>query len=260
MNLSTKGRTTGYILACALGLMVGLVACAAWAAEPTVIDWGFENPANPSTSVGAGASAEVAPGAFSMGWNFEPPGLDGANGCWDLGQSGQILVRLAGFDTDAARNVSVKITQYLDGAIYKEYAQVSYPGAGAAGIEATPVEGAMIGLWVTEETRWNVPAGVAGEEILIQGSSNGSVISGVTVEIASSSVDPVYLVIELIPPGSELNVSWPVAGGEGTVQSTTNLADEAAWQHVTGTPQLVGDRYVVTVTADENARSFRLTE
>lgn len=59
--------------------------------------------------------------------------------------------------------------------------------------------------------------------------------------------------------GNQVEISWPKWGEGYTVQSTTTLVG-ASWQPVGGTPEDNGATYTLTVSADAQARFFRLVK
>jgi hypothetical protein len=58
--------------------------------------------------------------------------------------------------------------------------------------------------------------------------------------------------------GRQAEFSWPMNSGNWVLQSTTSLSTDSAWTDVTDAPAILGDRYVVTQTAFENFRFYRL--
>ncbi len=82
--------------------------------------------------------------------------------------------------------------------------------------------------------------------------SNNS--SSLVVQVDPSSAE---LLIEE-SSATNLRISWPVAAGNLTLQSTTSLKSPAVWQAVNAVPVVIGDRRTVTVPATGPPRFYRL--
>src|SRR5688572_3488773 len=143
-NMTTRMMVTLAVLA----VMTGSSALAqnlapSWRGQPgsAYREWRFDSGANPSSpelsSAAAPAQAAVDAGLFSIGWNHQVPGMGAdQSGLWDLGRSGTITMMLnnAGVAEPAVyQRISVQVSQWLDGSIYSERANVSVPGATPAG-------------------------------------------------------------------------------------------------------------------------------
>jgi len=219
--------------------------------------WTFDDDSNPL--VLSGGQATVTVGGLGLGWQAGLEGLPGATGFWDLGSSGQIQVLLASPVIGPAQ-ITVQCRQWNDGVLYDTLA-VTVPHATRVGNSAVfaTASTAGIGAWQTAESVWAIAAGVAADEVLVIGPVTGGVVDSVSVSLPTVVVAPLELSIRVME-GGDIEVSWPEASGVAELQSrpVVNGADE--WQPVQGDPQLVGDRYVITLAPDQDAAFFRLQQ
>ena len=65
--------------------------------------------------------------------------------------------------------------------------------------------------------------------------------------------------LEIVAGGSGATLSWPVSAGGYALETTTNLS-AATWETVTNPPPIYGDRYLVTNSAPDATRFFRLRQ
>jgi hypothetical protein len=186
-------------------------------------------------------------------------GTPGATGMWDLGKNGQLRVALASAVVGPAQ-ITVRINQWYDGWLFNTL-PVSMPNAVRLSSVATMSYATInsIGAWRTEESVWSVPGGVSVSEVLVQGTSTGGVVDSVSLTLPVVSVAPLELTMRPLENG-DLEVSWPVAAGMAQLKSATSLDGSVPWEPVEATPQVVGDRYVVTLTPDQAAAFFRLEQ
>src|ERR1035438_4111134 len=122
---NTINRTT-VVLA-----VLAAIATSVWSAQASSgvsYQWQFGSSANPAapdvSPGGAGpAQATIAPGAFASGWMADNAIMGGAQGIWDLGRNGTIILSnpagLVG-DSGQIRLFTIRVVQYQDGGIYSE--------------------------------------------------------------------------------------------------------------------------------------------
>jgi hypothetical protein len=95
-------------------------------------------------------------------------------------------------------------------------------------------------------------------EALIDAPFSG-VVDSVSLTVPTVVVNPLQLTIKSLGSG-QVELSWPASAGAATAESRAALDETEAWSPVAGTPQLIGDRYVMTVAADSDATYFRLQQ
>ena len=81
------------------------------------IEWGFDSSGNPATAVGGPGSAAINLGSLNTGWHNGgaiPWNLGSAQGFWDLGQSGSIVLSGLGLTSP----VSLQVFQWVDAPFY----------------------------------------------------------------------------------------------------------------------------------------------
>jgi hypothetical protein len=233
------------------------------AAEPLVthLDWPFATGANPASTAGGGASgyAAIVVGEFGSGWIADVSVLGNASGCWDLGKRGSINLSVSnGPSSEGARQIRVKVTQLIDGAIYGDSADVSVPGATRSTSLARMLGAASIGGWIEDVSVWEAEAGAATGMVTVTSPERGSIIDRVVVEVEASTPVPVPLSIVTAGTDGEVTLSWPASAAGFALESTDDLSAPITWEPVPGTPSLVGDSYIITVDASVAARFFRL--
>jgi hypothetical protein len=147
----------------------------------------------------------------------------------------------------------------VDGWLYDKV-NVSVPGANRVGgyVAMGQVSATSIGSWILEESEWSVSEGSSVEEMLVQAAPTG-VIDSLSVTMPLMVTAPLELTIRMLTEGT-VELSWPVAAGIPELQSNSALDLTDGWDAVTATPQVVGDRYVVTLSPDQNAAFFRLQQ
>jgi hypothetical protein len=251
------------------GVAPGLLAAAP--AAPTNIGWQFATkdtvipPDAGSSSVGL--SATITPGQFSSGWLAEHPVFGGASGLWDLGRRGTITMGNLGAalgNPATVRTFTVRVQQWVDGAIYTVPATVAVPGAvlvahGENALAPTGVGAVGATGWVIEETEWRADAGSAVNSMTITSAYDGSVVD--SVAIAVSGEIPADLVLTIEPAtdvAGAIRLSWPDAAGSATLESSTNQFDPQSWTPLTVVVSQAGGRYTTTVPASDGIRYFRL--
>lgn len=265
MNRTASG------MALALGLIAGGVQSLS-AAVPVSTVWEFatgSNSAVPDSAAGiTGTShATVSPGLFAEGWVGQLTGLPGANGVWDLGNSGTITLNnpagIAGPNAQE-RNITVKVVQYHDsGGFYDQATVVSVPGATLLSNNTyTVASGGNFGNWVAQETVWQADANSAVNTILITGATGakkGSVIDQVVVQTSVVATAPQLSIRNLGTDNRQVEISWSADYAGMDLQSTADPADASGWSKVTQTPQLSGATYSLTVEAS-GAKFYRLKQ
>lgn len=224
-------------------------------------DWPFSTGSNPASSASGGASgyAAVVVGEFGSGWIADVSILGNATGCWDLGKRGSIHLSVSNDATAASpREIRVKVTQLIDGAIYGEAADVDVPGATRGTSLARMLGAAAIGGWVEDVSVWQAAAGSDANMVSLTSPERGSIIDRVVVEVEALAPTPVPLAIANAGTDGAITLSWPASAVGFALESTEDLSSPIDWQPVDGTPALVGDRYTITIEAGVDARFFRL--
>jgi len=157
----------------------------------------------------------------------------------------------------SGQRIHVKVSQYLDGAVFNGFAAVSVAGTtrSASGEDTTSI--GTVGGWVAEESIWDVNAGFDASQVTITSQQNGSLIDKLVVEVDSLATTPVTLTIRTLAGGG-LELSWPSSAGNYNVDWASDLTAPINWQPLGGTAQVSGDRYVINTDAGAAARFFRL--
>lgn len=249
-----------------------LTGCLAFAAITTVTSaqsvhrvWEFPTDANPAVSVAGPGRAGIAPGDFASGWIGSDPVYGTAVGIWDLGRSGTIILTdpavLGGADSPR-REITVRVTQWVDGGIYANFADVAVPGATLATFDERVTRNGTIGGWMEDGTVWSADAGVVTDKVLVTGYVNGSLVDQVSVELRTFTVEPApALSVRRVSGGmNRVELSWTSAGSGWVVQTSESITDVAGWQPLEGSVSVVGDRHSVVAEATGGARFFRLSK
>jgi len=246
----------------AAGIAVcGLFLAASARADASRQEWRFDGGSNPAAPEvceppGVAATATITPGQFSSGWQSELAGLGTATGFWDLGRSGRIVVPVTAGTETGARTVRVRVTQWVDGAIFSVRAGVSVAGATFTSEVRTTVESGPLGGWEATESEWSLPDGQTGN-VTVTGAPNGSLVDSVAVVAEAPGASVVLSIRRLGPDSDAVELSWPAAVAGYALEGTASLS-EPDWQPVPGTPQVAGDRQFVNTTAGGTAKFFRL--
>jgi hypothetical protein len=232
------------------------LACSLAQASVQTHQWSFDNDTNPAP--GTGGVAEVTVGTGGVGWQASLEGLPGATGFWDLGESGQIRLALANPVTGPAE-ITLRFTQWYDGVIFANLL-VSVPNATRTStlVNALQATATSIGGWQNMETTWSVAAGSVVTEASILAPFSG-VVDSVSLTVPTVVVTPLELTIRTLGAGL-VEVSWPLSAGAAALQSRPMVGGEEDWNPVTEAPQVVGDRYVITLMAEEGVAFFRLQQ
>ncbi len=112
MNLKSKRNNMIKSLTLSIGLALTLATPAFGA-----IEWGFDTAVNPAVGVGGPGSAATVVGPFGTGWHNGgaiPWNLGSAQGFWDLGKSGSIMLSGMGLTSP----VSLQVFQWVDAPFY----------------------------------------------------------------------------------------------------------------------------------------------
>jgi hypothetical protein len=112
MNLSSERKHTMKPLLTVISLALAVVSPAF-----AGIDWGFDNSANPAGATVGSGTATITVGALGTGWQNGgslPWNLGTAQGFWDLGGNGSII--LSGFS--ASGPVTLNVFQWVDPGTY----------------------------------------------------------------------------------------------------------------------------------------------
>lgn len=269
-SLAMKNTTSRLmvVLAALAGLTSSLSTVRTFASSQqggTYLEWQFDsgaNPASPDVASGtvAGIQAGITVGQFGMGWEAQLSSeMASATGVWDLGQSGVITVNLGAAVN--SNTITVQVWQWIDPSIYSSYATVAISGATQTAVTTSNVVTGLIGDWMVQQTAWQVTGGAATNAIVITSPASGSLIDKIAVTTTTSAVTaPVVLSIRQLD-GASVEISWPVAAGGGTLESSINLADPQAWTAVGTQAQTNGDSYTVTIqAAADNMQFFRLKQ
>jgi hypothetical protein len=236
--------------------------------SPVSYEWRFSSalsPAAPEVATGGAgiAQAIVTPGQYASGWMSTNAILGSALGIWDLGRNGTITLNnpsgLAG-DSSSERLITIKITQYQDGAIYDQLAVAAMPGASLVSSSSSASAPANLGDWITQTTQWRAPAGVAASSVQITGAYDGSLIDSVVLSTAGASEPPVLSIRRLSPDNNQIEISWPATFTDMVLQSTATINDSQSWTPVTETVQVNGSVRSVILNATGSARSYRLKQ
>jgi hypothetical protein len=264
------------LLVIATGCAAVEVSVAQASSPPTTsYFWQFAtsaNPASPDTATGGvgTAAASITPGLFSDGWLSNNAAVFGnANGIWNLGQNGEIVVSddagLTGTGSPAA-SISVQVVQYIDGGIYSSHAVVTIPGAVAVSTNSSVAPGLTagpIGGWIVDETIWSVEAGTPITSIAIASAvPNGSVIDSVSVQATSgsggSAPSPVLTIQG--PVGGNVTISWSANFSNMVLESNSELTNSQGWSTVQASAQVNGNTVSVTVPAGSGTQFYRLKQ
>ena len=249
-----------------LTVCLAFVAVAAGAATQSVQrNWDFTAPASPAPSAPGGGRAVIAPGDFADGWIDSNAIFGGARGVWDLGRQGTVTLsdsNLLSNATGQRRQITVRATQWLDRGIYADFAKVAVPGADMETFNGRLTRLGTIGGWVVDETVWTVEAGVAINAVVVTAAMNGTLLDEVSVEIATSVVDPAP-VLAIRQLGGEVNqveLSWSSAVSDWVVQANDNPSNAAGWQAVAEPVAVTGDLHSTVLSATGGPRFFRLSK
>jgi len=255
-TIITMQNTVRASRAVLLMLSAPWLACSLAQADVQTHQWSFDNDTNPAP--GAGGVAEITVGAGGVGWQASLEGLPGATGFWDLGQSGQLRVGLATPLTGPAE-ITMRFTQWYDGVLFANLI-VAVPNAIRTSTQVTMTQTTTrsIGQWQNLESTWSVGAGSTVTEALIQAPFSG-VVDSVSLTVPVIVVPPLELSIRALGAGL-VEVSWPVSAGAAQLQRRLVLGDASDWDPVVVIPQVVGDRYAVTLAGEEDAAFFRLQQ
>jgi hypothetical protein len=263
---SSSNRFHGFLPALALAL--GL-ATPAIASPDIAYVWQFStaaNPAAPESSTGAAglASAAIIKGQLSDGWISVNAVLGSAQGVWDLGGSGSITLNnasgLAG-SSDQERLITIAVTQYQDGGIYGQLANVSIPGAALVSSNAAFAASAYIGSWIRAQTQWRAPAGLAVNSILVAGVASGSLVDSLTLESSYTSAPAPQLTIRKVGPNNnQVEVSWPASSTNMVLEASSDLNNSQSWATVQSQVQVSGNVRFVTLDASGTASFYRLKQ
>ena len=268
--MKNKFNRTGVVLAnglalTALGGVLLLAPALASASAVTQYDWRFDTSASPVSPEVASASApnlraNVTPGPLSDGWQASNPLFGSAQGVWDLGREGSIILTNStglGGALSEGRSLTVKVKQWFDGGIYNTAAKVSVPGAQFVSSSESLVPASDFGEWLITENKWNVTAGVAVTAAVITGADTGSLVDSVTLLSASLSGDSPVLTIRA-GAGGTLELSWPSAFSGMKLQPNANLANLEGWNAVALPVQISGGLCTVSVNAVGSVQFYRL--
>ncbi len=239
---------------------------AVWAGTTSL--WKFPAGATNQTPVSGGAStATVLPGSFASGWMAHNDILGNANGIWDLGRNGTIVLdHLPVFPATPGQSqqLTIRVVQF-NGGPYADLATVSIPGARCVHTNqlatvipslASPV---AWGDWVANETQWNLPPGVAANNVVITSAYNGSLVNQVSLvstSVATTMVGPQLTIQWLIGDQSKVQISWPTAL-TNQLQATADLL-HPHWTAVNAPVTTATGFNFVTVSATEAAQFSHL--
>jgi len=253
-----------------LTVCLALGAAAAGAtAQSAQRNWEFTTGDSPAMSASGGGEAVLAPGDFASGWIESDAIFGGATGIWDLGRKGKITLSDSNLLASApgqSREITVRVTQWVDGGIYADYADVVVPGAVLGTFDGRVVRLGTIGNWVVDETLWIVDAGVTLDSVLVTGALSGSLVDSVSVEVSASIVDPAptLVVRRLAGEPSRVELSWSSAANEWVLQGSDNLSaggtNAVSWQAVAEPVTVAGQRHATVIDATYGARFFRLSK
>lgn len=237
--------------------------------SPSVVIPGFVwefgsnvNPAPPDMSPAGGGAiqATIAVGEFASGWFSGSSMFGAAQGIWDLGTSGGsiTLSNSTGFaaGADPAQSLTVKVTQYLDGLIYSQYAAVSVPGA--TKVSETTVAGGdgSLGGWTQGVTVWRATANAVLNVVSISGASGGSVIDRLVVETTTPASQ--LPALSIVTDNGKVIVSWPTTPDTVVLESATELNNPQGWATVQDAIQVSSGTSSVTMDAAGGAKFYRL--
>ena len=154
----------------------------------------------------------------------------------------------------------MKVTQWLDGSIYRDYVEVAVPGAELTALDGRVFARGAIGGWVEDETAWIADAGTLADSVVITGARNGTLIDQISIEVLTSVVEaePALLIRQLAGATSRVQLSWVSAVGGWLLESSGDLTNTQGWQPVQESITVVGEQHTVAVDADAAARFFRL--
>ena len=183
MNLRSKRDNTIKSLTLSIRLTLTLVAAPAFG----TIEWGFDSYANPySANIGSG-SAAITVGSSSTGWHDGPLSVPPwnsygtAQGFWDLGQSGSIVLSPLGNST-----TSLQVFQFVDTFLYTGLLTYQINGVGTpvlltfGQITQGGVEGGPPGSW----QQWNATFALnPGDYVTITAPSGGAIIDRMALTV-----------------------------------------------------------------------------
>jgi hypothetical protein len=249
-----------------------LTVCLVLAAATAVADtrnvqrnWEFHTGANPAVSGSGEGRAVLAPGDFASGWIDTDPIFGGAAGIWDLGRRGTIalsdsnaLSRTAG----QHRKITVRVTQWVDGGIYADFAEVVVPGATLETFDGRMTRLGTIGGWVADETVWIADAGVSTDTVLLTATLNGTLVDEVSVEVSALVLDPPpsLTIRRLAGDANRVEISWSSAASDWVVEASESVTDATGWHVVTDPVAVAGERHTTLIDTAGGARFFRLSK
>lgn len=227
--------------------------------------WEFPTSANPAVSVSGGGRAVLAPGDFASGWIESDGMFGGATGVWDLGLRGTITMsdsNLLSAGVGQRREITVRVSQWLDGGIYAEFAQVAVPGAELATFDGSLTRLGTIGGWVEDQTVWVASAGTPTETVVVTGAASGTLVDDVSVEVTTVIVDvvPVLVIRRLAGGVNQVELSWSSAATDWVLQANDSVTDAAGWQAIEAPVSVAGERHSAVLDATGMARFFRLSK
>ena len=206
--------------------------------------------------------ATVTPGQFGSGWLAVDNGaLGGATGVWELGRNGVIacsgLSDLIG-SSGTERSITIKVKQLHD-MMYSDLATVLVPGASLQSTKIITNEPSSFGVWVTEETQWQVNAATAVDQATIVGAYYGSAVDQVVMETVLSTVlPPPTLAIRQV--GNQIEISWPATASDMVLEATGNLQNPESWAPVEAQVQTSGGVSFVLLTPLTGEEFYRLKQ
>lgn len=227
--------------------------------------WEFPTSANPAVSVSGGGRVVLAPGDFASGWISTDAMFGGATGVWDLGRRGTITLsdsNLLSARVSQQREITVRVSQWLDGGIYADFAQVAVPGAELVTLDGSLTRLGTIGDWVVDQTVWVAPAGVPAESVVVTGAVSGSLVDDVSVVVTTEVVDtaPALTIRRLAGAANRVELSWSSAATDWVLQANENVTNAAGWQAIEGPVSVAGERHTAVLDATGIVRFFRLSK
>lgn len=217
---------------CVLGLMVGLVVCAAvsaclahdvvvppWrgSAFSTFQDWRFSTSANPAAAetlnnpYGA-PSAAITVGQYGSGWLNWIFGLGTMTGYWDLGSAGTIQFTVPNppsISGASAGWVSVQTTYFED---ISQPPTVDVPGAVKVRTDSRVVENVPTGgQWLVEQTLWRfAPCPTSVTAALTSNAPWGSVVDETVVDTCRVAIVSGVGAAKQLPDGTQFELAGAV--------------------------------------------------
>jgi hypothetical protein len=234
-----------------------LCLCASLSSWGTVTgyqDWQFATDANPSvptaaTSVSELDSVTVEVGYLGSGWLASLGGFGTQTGLWDLGfqnpddsvndTRGWVLLNAAlpiSAGNNSSTDLGIRITQFVDGVLYKGDLTFSIPGvvhSGRSIVEALP--GPLGGNWVEDEFHLSLAPSPEQISLTITGAVGGTLLDRIRVDATSTADLPQLLITSVAQDGQNLTVSWTGGLPPYQIYVASNLVDSVIWQPL-GTP------------------------